>query len=168
MARECLKVEDCCDVMNSISAELPKTNLVNCRSLLDVHLGLDGLLIFYFFLSITSTMSHHSHARSLYRRLLRELPPLPHPRHRSPRTPIHNSIRQHFSQPISNSSSEYALARRQETEQFLTYLRAQRIYGILLHRYNPGMWMDEEERVRLSARRVGMNMPVEYNWKMKP
>jgi hypothetical protein len=31
----------------------------------------------------------------------------------------------------------------------------------LVERYNPGMNMDEEERVRLSARRVGMNLPVE-------
>lgn len=39
------------------------------------------------------------------------------------------------------------------------YLRSQRMYGVLLDRYNPGMNMDEEERVRLSARRVGMEMP---------
>jgi hypothetical protein len=32
----------------------------------------------------------------------------------------------------------------------------------LLERYNPGMGMTEEERVRLSARRVGINLPVEY------
>jgi len=47
------------------------------------------------------------------------------------------------------------------------YLRAQRMYNTLLQRYNPGMGMDEEERVRLSARRVGMNLPIEYEWKMK-
>lgn len=32
----------------------------------------------------------------------------------------------------------------------------------MIERYNPGMGMSEEERVRLSARRVGMNMPVEF------
>jgi hypothetical protein len=32
----------------------------------------------------------------------------------------------------------------------------------LLERYNPGMGMTEEERVRLSARRVGINLPIEY------
>jgi hypothetical protein len=42
------------------------------------------------------------------------------------------------------------------------YLRAQRKYVTLVERYNPGMNMDEEERVRLSARRVGMDMPIEY------
>ncbi|EHY58167.1 hypothetical protein HRR83_004973 [Exophiala dermatitidis] len=109
--------------------------------------------------------------RSLYRRLLRELPPLPVPRHRAPRTPIHNSIRKHFSDPAqtqTQAESELeaaALARRQEVEQLVAYLRAQRMYGTLLQRYNPGMGMDEEERVRLTARRVGMEMPVE--WKAK-
>jgi ATP synthase assembly factor FMC1 len=39
---------------------------------------------------------------------------------------------------------------------------AQRTYLTLIERYNPGMGMSEEERVRLSARRVGMNLPVEY------
>ncbi|KAL6245437.1 hypothetical protein RBB50_007436 [Rhinocladiella similis] len=103
-----------------------------------------------------------SHTRSLYRRLLRELPPLPTSRHRHPQTPIHASIRSQFSQPLTNASPEYAAARRQEAEQFIKYLRAQRTYNILLRRYNPGMNMDEEERVRLTARRVGMDLPVEW------
>lgn len=36
------------------------------------------------------------------------------------------------------------------------------MYATLLERYNPGMNMDEEERVKLTARRVGMDLPVEY------
>lgn len=36
------------------------------------------------------------------------------------------------------------------------------MYATLVERYNPGMNMEEEERVRLSARRVGMEMPEEY------
>jgi len=47
-------------------------------------------------------------------------------------------------------------------EQFVQYVQAQRTYATLLERYNPGMGMTEEERVRLSARRVGMNLPVEF------
>lgn len=129
-----------------------------------------------------TTSTAISHTRSLYRRLLRELPPLPGPRHRHPRSPIHQSIRSQFlarastgagKGPSSSSSatseeaeaeSESAalLARRQEVEQYVAYLRAQRMYQTLLARYNPGMGMDEEERVRLSARRVGMEMPVEW------
>jgi hypothetical protein len=52
--------------------------------------------------------------------------------------------------------------RLQEAEQYIQYLQAQRRYATLIERYNPGMNMDEEERVRLSARRVGMEMPVEF------
>ncbi|OAL25403.1 hypothetical protein AYO20_10513 [Fonsecaea nubica] len=119
--------------------------------------------------------------RTLYRRLLRELPPTPQPRHTLPRSPLHASIRTHLSsyregQQQQNSASDNGaatavtdnqLARLQELEQFVMYLRAQRMYGTLLHRYNPGMGMDEEERVRLTARRVGMEMPVEFEWKVK-
>jgi ATP synthase assembly factor FMC1 len=36
------------------------------------------------------------------------------------------------------------------------------MYATLLERYNPGMNMDEEERVRLTARRVGMDLPEEF------
>ena len=36
------------------------------------------------------------------------------------------------------------------------------MHSTLLERYNPCMGMTEEERVRLSARRVGMNLPVEF------
>lgn len=108
-----------------------------------------------------------SHVRSLYRRVLRELPPRTQAlsSRTSPRSSLHNSIRAHFSTPLKDSSSEYTLARRQETEQFIQYLKAQRTYGTLLERYNPGTGMDEEERVRLTARRVGMELPVEFEWK---
>lgn len=41
-------------------------------------------------------------------------------------------------------------------------MEAQRTYLALIERYNPGMGMSEEERVRLSARRIGMELPVEY------
>ncbi|RMZ85241.1 hypothetical protein DV738_g339, partial [Chaetothyriales sp. CBS 135597] len=57
----------------------------------------------------------------------------------------------------------YQLARRQEAEQFVQFLKAQRTYGELLLRYNPGSGMDQDERIRLSARRVGMNLPKEFN-----
>jgi hypothetical protein len=52
--------------------------------------------------------------------------------------------------------------RIEEAEQFVTYLKAQRTYTMLVERYNPGLGMEEEEKVRLTARRVGMDLPVEY------
>ena len=38
------------------------------------------------------------------------------------------------------------------------------MYATLLERYNPGMNMEEEERVRLTARRVGMELPEEFSY----
>lgn len=91
-------------------------------------------------------------ARALYRQMLRELPA------RSPSilanpSPVQQHIRREF---ISDQP-----ARLQEGEQYVQYLRAQRMYTTLLERYNPGMNMGEEERVRLTARRVGMELPME-------
>ncbi|KAI2629921.1 hypothetical protein GGR54DRAFT_586928 [Hypoxylon sp. NC1633] len=102
-------------------------------------------------------MSKSSQLRSLYRSLLRELPPKPRSSS-SPqaRSPIHQRLRQSFS---ANAPQEHAVA---QADQLLQYLKAQRQYTTLLERYNPGMYLDEEERVRLTARRVGMNLPLEY------
>jgi len=123
-------------------------------------------------------------ARSLYRRFLRELPA------RSPSilanpSPIQHHIRADFSNsPSTTPDSEAGLSstfrapggpsesgehhipkraekRLEEAQQYLHYLRAQREYITLIERYNPGMNMKEEDRVRLTARRVGMDLPAE-------
>ncbi|KAM5348710.1 hypothetical protein ACJ41O_008534 [Fusarium nematophilum] len=96
--------------------------------------------------------------RSLYRSLLRELPP--RPVLASPRSPIHIRLRDSFTTASPSAASQDA--RAHAAAQAVAYLRSQRIYATLLERYNPGMGMDEEERVRLTARRVGMDLPVEY------
>ncbi|OTB10755.1 hypothetical protein K445DRAFT_370809 [Daldinia sp. EC12] len=105
-------------------------------------------------------MPKPSQLRSLYRSLLRELPPKPVPSSSSSsaqiRSPLHQRIRQSFS---DDAPHEHAVA---QADQLVQYLKAQRQYTTLLERYNPGMNMDEEERVRLTARRVGMDLPVEY------
>ncbi|EFZ02497.1 hypothetical protein MHUMG1_00592 [Metarhizium humberi] len=90
--------------------------------------------------------------RSIYRSILRELPP--RPVLASPRSHLHNRLRASFT---DSSASSHA-----EAEQLVAYLRSQRLYVTLIERYNPGMDMDEEERVRLTARRVGMDMPELY------
>lgn len=56
----------------------------------------------------------------------------------------------------------------QEAEQLAQYARAQRMYAKLLERYNPGMNLDEEERIRLTARRVGLDLPELHNAEGKP
>jgi ATP synthase assembly factor FMC1, mitochondrial len=92
--------------------------------------------------------------RSLYRSFLRELPHRP----LSTPSPVQQRIRGAFSSVSGGSPGNQV----EEAEQFIQYLKAQRMYVTLLERYNPGMSMDEEERVRLTARRVGMDLPEEW------
>ena len=104
--------------------------------------------------------------RSLYRRLLRELPSTPQltrTQHQKLSSPSHlqQRIRSRFT-TTSPTAAQDTTSQLQQAEQFIQYVQAQRTYATLLERYNPGMGMTEEERVRLSARRVGMNLPVEF------
>lgn len=87
--------------------------------------------------------------RSIYRSIIRELPP--RPILKGPRSPVHTQLRASFA---SENAPTAAVA-----EQFIAYLKSQRMYATLLDRYNPGMDMSETERVRLTARRVGMDLP---------
>ncbi|WEW58328.1 hypothetical protein PRK78_003796 [Emydomyces testavorans] len=98
--------------------------------------------------------------RSIYRSILRELPQRP----LSAPSPLQTRIRTSLAATnpsttttttTSNNNNNVAQARLEEAEQ------AQRQYTTLLERYNPGANMNEQERVRLTARRVGMNLPVE-------
>lgn len=107
----------------------------------------------------------HSQARSLYRRLLRELPARTPSILANP-SPLQKHIRADFANhPQTDSPSLQHQAQKpvekrvEEAEQYVQYLAAQRMYTTLVERYNPGMNMSEEERVRLTARRVGMDLP---------
>ncbi|PYH78251.1 hypothetical protein BO82DRAFT_247893, partial [Aspergillus uvarum CBS 121591] len=110
--------------------------------------------------------------KTTYRALLRELPR----RSLATPTPLHASVRKMYEEQTAAASKigktggssdadaaqQDTLAhRRQEAEQFAQYARAQRQYAALVERYNPGSWLDEEERIRLTARRVGLDLPVE-------
>ena len=88
--------------------------------------------------------------RAVYRTFLRELPARP----LNARSPLQEHIR--------NTIAGDSATPVHQAEQFLQYVKAQRMYATLLERYNPGMSMEEEERVRLTARRVGMDLPEEY------
>lgn len=101
-------------------------------------------------------------ARQLYRAFLRELPR----RHisLSSSTPSNTLKRRFRTQFEQSSSSSLTLTSIQQAEQFVQYAKAQRMYATLVARYNPGMDMDQEERVRLTARRVGMDLPVENDF----
>lgn len=47
----------------------------------------------------------------------------------------------------------------QTASEILLFLKSQRKYTELLERYNPGATMSQAERNRLTARRVGLNLP---------
>lgn len=91
--------------------------------------------------------------RSIYRSFLRELPS--RPLAEKSRNPLQARIRESIS-----SKTPMPI---EQADQYLQYVKAQRMYATLLERYNPGMNMDEEERIRLTARRVGMDLPEEFN-----
>lgn len=126
--------------------------------------------------SSTMATSSQTQLRSLYRRFLRELPA------RSPSllanpSPIQHTIRSDFATASPSTAtasldhqirSKSTAARLQEGEQLLQYVKNQRVYVTLLERYNPGMNMAEEDRTRMTARRVGMEMPIEMMKGNKP
>ncbi len=108
-------------------------------------------------------MASRSHVLSLYRFILREIPH----RHLSKPSPIQQRIRSVFKSADSSvGNNSISIAQRvAEAEQYVQYTKAQRMYSTLLERYNPGIGsvMDEDERVRQTARRVGMDLPDEFS-----
>lgn len=106
--------------------------------------------------------------RSLYRRFLREMPTRtpsllanPSPLQKHIRTDIATTSSPESPSLTHQLKTKSAEARTQEAEQFLQFVQQQRLYSTLVERYNPGADMTEEERVRLTARRVGMELPIE-------
>ncbi|EAW08264.1 LYR motif-containing protein [Aspergillus clavatus NRRL 1] len=98
-----------------------------------------------------------THLRSAYRAVLRELPR----RQLANPTPLQQRIREAFRAPAAAPHDPQSEQRIQEAAQLAEYARAQRTYAALVERYNPGMTMDEQEKIRLTARRVGFDLPVE-------
>jgi hypothetical protein len=95
--------------------------------------------------------------RSTYRAILRELPR----RTLSNPTPLQQRIREAFRTGTSKQAADPHFEQRlQEAEQMAQYARAQRTYAALVERYNPGMTMTEKEKIRLTARRVGFDLPI--------
>jgi ATP synthase assembly factor FMC1 len=116
----------------------------------------------------TEMTSQAPHLRSLYRRFLREMPTRtpsllanPSPLQKHIRTDIATTSSPDSPSLAHQLKTKSAEARVQEAEQYLQFVQQQRLYSTLVERYNPGMDMTEEERVRLTARRVGMELPVE-------
>lgn len=56
-------------------------------------------------------------------------------------------------------SAHLAKVKLQQLQNFSTFLRSQREYTELLERYNPGLTMNQEDKVRRTANRVGLSVP---------
>jgi len=112
-------------------------------------------------------------ARALYRALHRELTlqviglflnvadlefksqPAPHLTLNIPRNKIfHNYLREVFTTKQVNPERRIA-----EGNDVLLFLRSQRTYKTLLERYNPSVGIEQDEKVRRTARRVGLELP---------
>lgn len=116
---------------------------------------------------MSTTTTAPARLTSLYRHILRELPirqpaasatsTAAKPTRLSSPTLLQQRIRDQLSTEKYTTPSQLAQA-----EQLVKYMQAQRQYITLVERYNPGMGMTEEERVRLTARRVGMDLPKEF------
>ncbi|KAG6820093.1 hypothetical protein H0H93_005405 [Arthromyces matolae] len=50
----------------------------------------------------------------------------------------------------------------QDLQNALLFLKSQREYKVLIDRYNPLVDLTAEERIKATARRVGLDMPVEH------
>ncbi|PCH41388.1 hypothetical protein WOLCODRAFT_143540 [Wolfiporia cocos MD-104 SS10] len=91
--------------------------------------------------------------RHLYRALLRES--------------VRASIAPRATRPHTIAASFRALFAHDAAEHFdhdiqnaVTFMRSQRTHKELLDRYNPLHDLTTEERIRATARRVGLNMPI--------
>lgn len=103
-----------------------------------------------------------SQLRSLYRRILRELPSR-QPSNLVNPSPIQQRIRTQVATQSTSQPSQLEIKQAlQAADQMVQYVKAQRLYTTLIERYNPGMNMSTEDKVKLTARRVGMDMPDEW------
>ncbi|KAL1409456.1 hypothetical protein Q8F55_003439 [Vanrija albida] len=94
--------------------------------------------------------------KHLYRSLLRELR-LTSNQPRAKRNPV---VAIHVRQLVDGAESQAALDRT--LTEARDFLRSSRIYDELIKRYNPTHGMSQDERVHASARRVGLDTPLEF------
>ncbi|KAG5366906.1 ATP synthase assembly factor FMC1 [Yarrowia sp. B02] len=95
-------------------------------------------------------------AKAKYEAIQKKTTPKPVEYLPAPRVSHYDSstLREYF----TNGSGD--AAQIQHAEDMLLFLENQRGYKDLLARYNPGVDMADQERVRLSARRVGLEVPT--------
>ncbi|KAF9534866.1 hypothetical protein CPB83DRAFT_843070 [Crepidotus variabilis] len=99
-----------------------------------------------------------SERATIYRVVLRELRQSLAPERR-----VNRAIVSQFRSFAERIGSDNNLHVRQDFENAVNFLRAQRQHKALLDRYNPLFDLTAEERIEATARRVGLNMPKTPN-----
>ncbi|WVQ96352.1 hypothetical protein IAU59_003457 [Kwoniella sp. CBS 9459] len=94
----------------------------------------------------------------LYRSLLREVR-LASKQPRATRNPV---VTQQIRTLVDSSLSGDKTSAEKILIETRDFMRATRIHAELLERYNPIHGMSEEERIRATARRVGLDTPIEF------
>ncbi|GAA5987659.1 hypothetical protein JCM10908_007154 [Rhodotorula pacifica] len=86
-----------------------------------------------------------------------------HPRAgRSPSIPQHLRLLFESARGIEAGSNEASRFSR-DVENMVVFLRSRRIHKELVDRYNPTHDMTQDERIKATANRVGLNTPLEYD-----
>ncbi|KAK9236296.1 hypothetical protein V1525DRAFT_451391 [Lipomyces kononenkoae] len=70
-------------------------------------------------------------------------------------------MREQFRAVAEGHQGKEAEMKSRDAIEILTYLRSQRTYKTLLDKYNPTSTLEDHERIRLTARRVGLELPKE-------
>ncbi|TXT06149.1 hypothetical protein VHUM_03622 [Vanrija humicola] len=97
-----------------------------------------------------------SQTKQIYRSLLREL----RLSSNQPRAKRNPTVAIHVRQLVDSAQSKEALDKT--LVEARDFLRSSRIYDELVKRYNPTHGMSQDERVHASARRVGLDTPLEF------
>ncbi|KAG5356824.1 ATP synthase assembly factor FMC1 [Yarrowia sp. C11] len=100
--------------------------------------------------------NQRNEAKAKYEAIQKKTSPKPVEKLPTPRTSHYDSsaLREYFTTGTGDAEQI------QHAEDMLLFLENQRGYKELLARYNPGVDMADQERVRLSARRVGLEVPT--------
>ncbi|KAF4619127.1 hypothetical protein D9613_005204 [Agrocybe pediades] len=94
---------------------------------------------------------------NLFRSILSELQQSVKP----PRTPSENIIG-HFRAIAEKIEAKNDAQAAQDYENAILFLKSQREHKRLLERYNPLFDLTAEERIKATARRVGLDMPIQH------
>ncbi|KAK7204891.1 hypothetical protein BZA70DRAFT_280260 [Myxozyma melibiosi] len=76
-------------------------------------------------------------------------------------------MREQFRSLESSAEQDKLSQKARDASEILLYLRSQRTYKALLDKYNPTATLEDHERIRLTARRVGLELPKDIEERFK-